>query len=301
MPVLELSESLGGIIPPMVVPFDVEGKLDEESFKKEARYLLDYGIQGISVGGSTGEGAMLTNSEIIRCNELLVECNDKSIPVYGGIIKNATSDVIEVGKALKTIGVDVLLITPVFYHGATERENFEFFRQLSDELRMPIIIYNVVQSNLITPVEFLKISKLDWVIGIKQVEPIKLAELVSLSDNNFRVFAACDQLLFGCYASGACGMISALATVMPEACLLQWNAFRNGDYLKAIKIQKILLPVVMSYFIKPYPSKVKALVNLQGRSGGFSRHPLGVPDNDLLVDMKFQLEKAHSRINALSL
>ncbi len=33
-------ESIAGIISPMVTPFDAEGRIDEQAFRAEARYLV---------------------------------------------------------------------------------------------------------------------------------------------------------------------------------------------------------------------------------------------------------------------
>jgi 4-hydroxy-tetrahydrodipicolinate synthase len=69
-----------GMIAPMVVPFDEAGELDEAAFRAEARYLLDHGVDGISSGGSTGEGALLSDAELRRCLELIQAENTRKTP-----------------------------------------------------------------------------------------------------------------------------------------------------------------------------------------------------------------------------
>lgn len=56
---------------------------------------------------------------------------------------------IRAGLDAKAVGADALRITPVFYHGATEQENYEFFREIGEAVRLPVIIYNVVPGNII--------------------------------------------------------------------------------------------------------------------------------------------------------
>jgi 4-hydroxy-tetrahydrodipicolinate synthase len=131
-----------------------------------------------------------------------------------------------------------------------------------------------VASNLISPALFLKIAKLEWVIGVKQVDPVRLAEIAALNDDHYLVYAACDQMLYGSYTAGACGAFSAMVTIAPELCKRQWEAFKAGDQQTAMAIHKQMVPIVMTYLSPPYPGKVKALVNLQGRSGGLPRHPI---------------------------
>jgi dihydrodipicolinate synthase/N-acetylneuraminate lyase len=55
--------------------------------------------------------------------------------------------VIRTGLDAKACGANALLVTPVFYHGATEEGNFQFYRVIGESVQLPLIIYNVVASN----------------------------------------------------------------------------------------------------------------------------------------------------------
>jgi 4-hydroxy-tetrahydrodipicolinate synthase len=281
-----------GMIPPMVVPFDVQGEIDEQAFRMEARFLMNEGIDGISVGGSTGEGALLSDAELRKCMELLAEENQRELPVFAGIIRNSTRDVIRASKDAKEIGADVLLITPVFYHGATEDGNYEFFREIARAISLPIVIYNVVATNIISPESFMRLSEIDEVIGIKQVDPVKLAEIAVIADTETLIYSACDQMLYGTYVSGACGSISALVTVAPKLCVDQWNAYKAGDQVTAMSLQRKLVPIVRSYLEPPYPGKVKELLNLQGRQVGVGRMPNTMPTAQRKDEMRAALNNA---------
>lgn len=290
-------ERFTGMIAPMVVPFNQQGDLDEAAFRQEVRWLLSQPIDGISSGGSTGEGALLSDTELRRCLEIIQEENHRKLPVYAGIIRNSTREVIRAGRDAKACGADVLLVTPVFYHGATDEGNVEFYREIGDTLHMPLVVYNVVASNLISPALFQEISKLEWVIGVKQVDPVRLAEISALNDGSYLVYAACDQMLYGTYTAGACGAFSAMVTIAPELCKRQWDAFKNGDQQTAMAIHRQMVPIVMTYLSPPYPGKVKALVNLQGRSGGLPRKPiLPVTDNAQLDTMRTAMQRAGVRL-----
>ena len=282
-------ERLSGLVPPLVTPFDSEGQVDEAAFRAEVRFLVRTGVHGLSSGGSTGEGALLSDAECRRCLEIIGEANMNRLPMYAGIIRNSTRDVIRAGREAKAVGADVLLVTPVSYHGATE-ENFEFFRDISEAVKLPTIIYNVVPGNLISPALFYRLARLEWVLGIKQVDPVKMAEMACAG--GYHVYCACDQMLYGTYVSGACGAISAMITVAPELCVNQWLAFQDGRQDEAMAIQKTLTPIVTTYLTPPYPPKVKALINLQGRSAGVARKPAHMPPEATLALMRSALQAA---------
>jgi len=150
----------------------------------------------------------------------------------------------------------------------------------------------VVPTNLISARALKKLSEIDEITGIKQVDPVVLAEMVSVLGDRMKVYGACDELLYGSYVSGASGAISALVTVAPRLCVEQWRAFKSRDQTKAMEIHKKLLPLVKCYSEKPFPGKVKELLNLQGRKVGKARRPTMEPTAEEKAYMKACLKNA---------
>ncbi len=273
----------------MVMPFTDKGEVDEDSLAREARFLLTEGVDGLSLGGSTGEGAVVSDAELLRALQvvssvLAAEQSTKSPrpPLVAGIIRNSTLDSVRCGVAAAQVGADALLVTPPFYYGGSVKTNYRYFQEIAEATGLPIILYNVVPTNIISPDDFILLLEIENVVGIKQVDPVMHAETSALVAGNSkaRIFSACDQMLYGTYVSGSSGAISALVTVAPRQCVAQWRAFLSGDQATASEIQRKLLPVVRTYQRKPYPGRVKALLNLQGRSVGAARRPNDMPSED---------------------
>ena len=75
-----------GVMPPLITPFDAKEELDEEALIREIRYHLVFGITGLILGGSTGEGATISPEDLQRiCRIAVKEVNGK-ITVIAGII-----------------------------------------------------------------------------------------------------------------------------------------------------------------------------------------------------------------------
>ena len=66
-------ENITGIIPPMVTPFDAEGRVDEALHRADVRALLAAGVHGLAVCGSTGEGHAVTTEETRAITSATVE------------------------------------------------------------------------------------------------------------------------------------------------------------------------------------------------------------------------------------
>jgi len=283
---------LTGMIAPMVTPFDENEDLDLNVTRKEVKYLLNTGIDGISTGGSTGEGALLSGEEIRKIIEIIVEENEKKIPIVAGIIKNSTREAIKTALIAKKAGADALLITPVFYFGATPEGNYEYYKLIAEKVRLPIIIYNVVPTNQITLEVMLKISEIEEVVGIKQVGIEELVAMVSACEDRMKVFSACDDMLYGTYVSGACGAISAMIAAVPDLCVQQWEAFKKGDQKTAIELQRRLYYVREAYNFRPFPGMLKEIISQLGRSVGKSRSPILEPNQEEKEFIKKKLIKA---------
>ena len=271
-------DKLTGMIAPMVTPFDENEELDLDATRKEVKYLLNTGINGISTGGSTGEGALLSNEEIREIIEIMVEENINRIPIVVGIIKNSTREAIKTGLIAKEAGADALLVTPVFYHGATPEGNYEYYKLIAEKVGLPTIVYNVVPTNQITPEVMLKIREIEEVVGIKQVGIEELVAMVSACEDRIKVFSACDDMLYGTYVSGACGAISAMIAAVPDLCVQQWEAFKKGDQKTAMELQRRLYCVREAYNFRPFPGMLKEIINQLGRPVGKSRSPILEPN-----------------------
>ena len=58
-----MNKKFKGIIAANVTPFTEDGSLDVEALRSELNYLLDKGVNGFFVGGTYGEGPMMSPEE----------------------------------------------------------------------------------------------------------------------------------------------------------------------------------------------------------------------------------------------
>ena len=140
-----MSTRITGIVPPLTTPFDQDGEIDEKAFRRQVRFLLDKGVHGVCVGGSTGEGHTLTRDEFRRLIEVCAEELNGRVPLVAGIIANSTREAIARARAIESVDVAALQITPVHYLFKPDDDaTVGHFKTLSESVKQPIIIYNVV-------------------------------------------------------------------------------------------------------------------------------------------------------------
>ena len=276
-----MSVKFEGIIPPVVTPFDKDGEIDEAKLRREIKYCLDCGADGISVAGSTGEGPTLRDEELVRmikiAREYIPQGSDKT--VVCGIMRTCTRDAVRAGLAAKEAGADAIMVTPTAYNVLVPNAQgmFDFYSTISREVRLPIIIYNVIPQNTIYPDLFHRLlNETEYVMGIKQsVGGIQAlyADVMEVGDQG-RVYAATDDMIYSCFDLGAKGAISAILSVFPKESVEMWNCAKNGDLARGLEIQKSLYKKWQCLGGNQFPIRMKYALECLGRDCGYCRSPI---------------------------
>ncbi|MGI6403713.1 MAG: dihydrodipicolinate synthase family protein [Oscillospiraceae bacterium] len=273
-----LEKTFYGIIPPALTPFTRDGELDMALFEKDIRLLLDAGVHGISIGGSTGEGAFLDDNEL---HQLIAHVRkmDSDIPILAGIIRNSARSAISAGKAAKAAGANGLMITPTSYTPLVPDEdgNYAYFNEISNAIDLPIVIYNVVKQNVISAPLFKRMAE-----GIENVQGIKqscgsipaLYDMLMTCGKSATIYSATDEMLCTTYELGAAGAISAVLTVFPEICVEMWNEVKAGNVEKARSLQDRIYFVWQAIAGNQFPIRAKYALKLLGRDLGYTRNPI---------------------------
>jgi dihydrodipicolinate synthase/N-acetylneuraminate lyase len=271
---------LSGIIAPVITPFTKEETLDEKILRREVKYLLNTGIHGISPGGSTGEGELVSDAELVRMIEIIQEENTKKIPVVAGVIRNSTRETLQTALAVKKAGATVLMVQPIRYLGGTDIEgNYQFYDRISETIGLPIIIYNAVMLSEIIPNELAKLLEIENVVGIKQC-PANYGlqgflDMVLTCGKKGIILSAIDEMLYTTFDLGAAGALATILTVFPEIVVEMWDAFQAGNSERAKALQAKLFPVWTKIQGWRFQRRIKETLRQLGRPVGIAANPRG--------------------------
>lgn len=267
-----------GIVPPLVTPFTADGVLDEKSLRGTARFMLGQGVHGLVAGGSSGEGYTLTTDELVRITEIAAEEIDGKVPLVAGVIANSTRDAIAKVRAVQGLGISALQITPSHYIYKTDEESMlRHFREIAAETDIPILIYNVIPWNYLSPALLLRaMHEIPGVVGVKQsAGDLKaLADLMIGAQPGDRIFAAVDSLLYPCMTLGAHGVISILTTAVPGVVVQLWDAVKRGDHALAKDLHERLLRLWNAIYADNRVATTKFTLALQGAPTGHTLRPV---------------------------
>lgn len=268
---------LEGIIPPMVTPFKETEEIDEEALRREVGYLLDAGVHGITVCGSTGEGYAMTSEEVGLTTAIVKKEVRGRCPVITGIIADSAWIALKHGRAAREGGADALMVTPVHYvFQPTEEGTLDYFRRIGEAIGLPIVIYNVIPWANISAELAVKLTRIREVQGIKQSggDIHGLADMIRAVGDRIPVLTAIDDMLFPSFLIGAKGAIAAICTIAPHLCVELWEATKRGDVKRGVEIHNSLLPVWRAIGKGDMPARAKEALSQLGRPTGIARSPL---------------------------
>ena len=266
-----------GIIATLVTPFTADEKLDESMFRQQIQRLLESNVHGISACGSTGEGAAVTDEELVRITEICKEETPEGFPIVIGIIRNSTRAAVAASLAVKRAGATAIMVAPVSYNYLVpdDEGNYTYYKTISEKVQLPIIIYNSVCLNEITPALFRLLCEIEYVTGIKQ----SLGGLQGFYDMMMgcgdvgQIYSATDDMLYSTFDLGASGAIAAILSVYPEESVAIWDAVKTGDTKTAKDLQTKLYPKWQAMKSQQFPRRLKEMLRQMGFDYGVALSP----------------------------
>ncbi|MGA9867513.1 MAG: dihydrodipicolinate synthase family protein [Acetobacteraceae bacterium] len=261
-------QTLRGILPPVAMPFDEQGNIVHAAIAEQLDLMIDRGVRGVVMGGSTGEGHTLDRDEFASVMETAHKAVRGRVPLLAGLIVNSTQEAIARARLLQGMDIAALQITPVHYLFKPDAEHtVAHFRAIHGAVGLPILIYNVIPWNYLSVELMLRIMReVPGVIGMKQSsgDLKSVSDLVAAVAPENLVFSGIDALLYPAFALGAHGAISALTTAVPGVCVQLWDAVTAGDHKTALDLHRRLGALWNAMTHDNLPACVKYAQHKQG-------------------------------------
>lgn len=228
----------GGVIPPICTPLTPHRDLDVPSLRRLVSFLIDAGVHGLFVTGSTGEVAYLPDDMRQRTLDVVAGAAAGQVPVLAGVIDTTTPRVIEHAKAAKRNGADAVVATAPFYAPTHTAEFPGHFRAIRDAVDLPLLAYDIpssVHSRL--PVELIaELAAEGTLDGLKDSSGTQdglrgVLELVDVP--GFRCFSGSETLADMDLFLGAHGLVPGIGNVDPHGYVRLYEAAVRGDWVAA--------------------------------------------------------------------
>jgi 4-hydroxy-tetrahydrodipicolinate synthase len=238
--------SLRGLIPPLTTPLTPEGEVDEPSLERLCAFLITAGVDGLFVGGSSGEAALLSDSQRHLAIEVAASAAAGQVPVVAGAIDTGTARVIDHAKAAVKRGASAVVSTGPFYVAPHPDEVVRHFQLLRDSVDVPVIAYDIPSAThtRLPRVAVEQLAATGTIAGLKDSSGDLTAFrqiLASTANTELRVFTGSETVTDLALQLGAHGQVPGLGNVDPDGYVRLGRAADAGDWATAAAEQERLL------------------------------------------------------------
>ncbi|EEX1985492.1 N-acetylneuraminate lyase [Escherichia coli] len=139
-----MSVDLKGIMSALLTPFDAEQKLDQEGLRRLTRFNIEQGIDGLYVGGSTGEAFVQSVQERESVLEIVADEAKGKLKLIAHVGCVSTNESQSLARTANRLGYDAVSAVTPFYYPFSFEEHCEHYRAIIDAADgLPMVVYNI--------------------------------------------------------------------------------------------------------------------------------------------------------------
>ncbi|WP_342572995.1 dihydrodipicolinate synthase family protein [Solibacillus sp. FSL K6-1781] len=269
-----------GVFPAFYACYDDEGNISESRTKQFSQYLVLKGIQGLYVGGSSGECIYQNLEERKLTLKYVAEQVGSQVTLIAHVGAPSTRDSILLAKYAEELGYDALSAIPPIYFVLPEDSIYQYWTDIMESTHLPFIIYNIPQTTgYQLSINLLKrMLQHEKVIGVKNssMPVMDIERYKSAAHEGFIVFNGPDEQFVAGRVIGADSGIGGTYAVMPELFLKANDFIVKGDIVKAKQIQTDINNIIIALcsLNGSMYSAIKEVLRLNGMNIGSVRKPL---------------------------
>lgn len=294
-----------GIIPAFYACYEDDGSVSAERTKQFTKYLMDKGVKGLYVCGSSGECIYQSKEERKLILESVMEVAGGKMTIIAHVACNNTADSMELAAHAESLGVDAIASIPPIYFRLPEEAIAKYWNDISSAApNTDFVIYNIPQLagvSLTMPL-FREMLKNPRVVGVKNSSmPTQDIQMFKAEGgDDIVVFNGPDEQFVAGRAIGAQGGIGGTYGVMPELFLKCDELIKEGKLEKAREIQYAINSIIYAMCdckCNMYAA-AKEILRLQGINIGDARAPLvGIKEESkpLAADVKKMIDEAKAK------
>ena len=287
-----------GIYTPVITPYHEDFSLNERALSQCIEFLIESGVHGIIVAGTTGEYYAQSMDERIDMMGRVKRLIKNRLPMVVGTGAMRTEDSIVYAEEAVKVGADALLVTTPPYAYPTGREIALHALAIDRAANLPVMLYNYPGRMSVNMDEECldRLGRSPNFCAIKESsgDPNRL-HMLARDYPHISISCGMDDQALEFFAWGARSWVCAGSNFAPEAIIALYHACAvDGDFAKGRAIMSAILPLMRvleqgGKFIQC----VKHGMSLRGIEAGPPRKPL----QPLNKDDKRELEEVIRTMN----
>jgi N-acetylneuraminate lyase len=228
-------------MPALLTPFDEQQRLDKESLRRLVRFNIEQGIDGLYVGGSTGEAFVQSLSEREAVLEIVAEEAKGKVALIAHVGCVSTAESQQLAHAASRYGFDAVSAVTPFYYPFSFEEHCEHYRAIIDSADgLPMVVYNIPALSGVK----LSLEQISTLVTLPGVGALKQTsgdlyqmEQIRRAHPDLVLYNGYDEIFASGLLAGADGGIGSTYNIMGWRYLNIVKALKEGDIATAQRLQ----------------------------------------------------------------
>lgn len=269
---------LKGVFSALMVSFDEKGNICEKGTREIIRHNIDkMKVDGLYVGGSTGENFMLSKEEKKMIFRIAAEECNGEVGLIAQVGSLNINESIELGKYAKELGYDSLSAVTPFYYKFSFEEIKNYYNRITNETGAKMIIYSIpflTGVNLSTS-QFGELFQNKNIIGIKfTAGDFYLLERVRKTFPDHLIYAGFDEMMLSAGVLGVDGAIGSTFNINGPKAKKIFSLAKEGKIEEARKLQHETNDLIEDVLANGLYGTLKEVMKHMGVEAGITREPM---------------------------
>ncbi len=235
---------LRGVVTAMVTPLDRDLNLDHQGLERLLAHLLDGGVHGIFILGTTGEAPGLPYDLRIALIEQTCRMVAGRVPVLVGITDTSYRDALRMAGAAHRYGATAVVAAPPYYYQVSQADLLAYFQRMAAESPLPLFLYNAPLNthSWIDISTAISAAEEPNIIGLKD-SGLNMGYLHAVTEGvrsraDFTLLVGPDEIMAEAVLLGAHGGMAGGSNVWPKLFVALYEAAVAGDVARVAMLQR---------------------------------------------------------------
>lgn len=267
-----------GIYSALLVSFDENGKINEKGLRQIVRHNIDkMKVDGLYVGGSTGENFMLSTDEKKEVFRIAKDEAKNDIKLIAQVGSINVYESVELAKFTTELGYDAISAVTPFYYKFSFEEIKDYYNTIINSVDNRLIIYSIpfLTGVDMSVEQFGELFENEKIIGVKfTAADFYLLERLRKAYPNHLIYAGFDEMMLPATVLGIDGAIGSTFNVNGVRARQIFELAKEGKTSEALEIQHVTNDLISAILGNGLYTTIKELLQLSGVDAGYCHRPM---------------------------
>lgn len=267
-----------GIFSALLVSFDEDGNINEKGLREIINHNIDVcKVDGLYVGGSTGENFMLSTDEKKRIFEIAKDEVKDRVTLIAQVGSVNVKEAVELAKFVTDLGYDAISAVTPFYYKFDFNEIKEYYNTIINSVDNKMIIYSIpfLTGVNLSVEQFAELFENTKIVGIKFTSgDFYLLERVRSRFKDKLIYSGFDEMLLPATVLGVDGAIGSTYNVNGLKAKNIFTAAREGRIEEARQLQRESNDFISDVLSNGIYNSLKLILSEMGVNAGYCRKPM---------------------------